>query len=183
VGPGRTREAILAACRKVASEVGEGLTLSEFVRRTGISTCCIYSQFESWRELRRAGGLRSNVTLRSAYTDEQILIDILRVGQLTNDYVTPTSYEAHGNVSVSTLVRRFGAFDTAMTAYCEYMDEMHLRFPDEKDRLAYQSRVLAELDGVRKRHRPPPIHQLPPAIRMHGDGKSELPPIQPRKFF
>jgi hypothetical protein len=182
VSPGRTREAILAQFRKVASEVGEGLTLFDFVRRTGISTSCIYLRFGTWRELRRQGGLRFNGTPPCDYTDEQILVDVLRVAQLTREYVTCASYEAHGSVSIKTLIRRFGTFDMAMTAYCEYMDEMHLRFPDEKDRLAYQSWVLAELDSVRKRHRPPPIHQLPPAIRMHGDGKTALPPIQPRKF-
>ncbi|MBX7106665.1 MAG: hypothetical protein K1X57_21500, partial [Gemmataceae bacterium] len=62
ITPARTREAILEQFRRVASEVGEDLTLFDFVRRTGISACCIYLRFGTWRDLRRQGGLRFNAT-------------------------------------------------------------------------------------------------------------------------
>ena len=165
-GPSLPDAAILDALKRLVPETGEGITLNEFTRRTDISSSRVYRQFGSWTELRRQAGLSQHAPARRVFTDEQILLDVFRVATLTNKYVTQDSYAAHGRIGLHTLIRRFGSFSAAMTAFAEYSDEFHHRLPDESDRASYLRSHLDPLHGVRPKSFPPPNGQLRRTSRM-----------------
>jgi hypothetical protein len=167
VGPKRTAGAILEALRAILPEAGNKISLCEFVRRTGISSTCIYLQFGSWTELRRQAGLPRNATRGRDYTDEHLLIDMLRVALLTGEDVTQAVYETHGLINVSTLQRRFGSFKKASAIQAEYTWELYERLPDKAAQAEYIMRRIAEIEAIRRKSFPAPIATSPRTPRVN----------------
>ncbi len=166
VTPGRTAESILNALRKILPDAGPGITLYEFTRRTRISATCVYLQFGSWSELRQQAGLSRWPPARRLFTDEQLLLDVRHVINLSGKDVTQESYSAFGRIGLHTLIRRFGSFSAALTAFAEYMDELYHRLPDENDRLNYIRSRMDPLGQIRPKQFPPPTGQAIASSRM-----------------
>jgi hypothetical protein len=76
-----TREAIIEAAKRVASESGGVLSLADFERLAGISQHQLYKAFPDggWTEVLQLAGIRRHPQHYEPLSDEELLIEFHRV--------------------------------------------------------------------------------------------------------
>jgi len=114
-----TREEIIAAMNKCASELGHAPNMAEFRRLTKISLNRIRKNFGNYRRLLSASGVERHgagytVSLKSLF------LDWARVVRKTGKVPTIAEYELEGKFSIRPLVRRFRTWRQVPAGLQEY---------------------------------------------------------------
>lgn len=105
------KEKILESCRRIVTEVGKGLTLREFCRRSGYTETMVHRRFGSWRALREAEGVPENKPQLPDIPDEAIRAEYARIKKLLR---RPPKFSELGTLSKygeDTFRRRFRLFE------------------------------------------------------------------------
>lgn len=104
-----TREELVRALAWLAKERGERVTQREFANHLSCSHDVFRKHFRSWRELRRAAGLKSaRAPAPRHFTDMDLVADYIRVRDLCRRTPTESDFSRFGSCRLATLQKRFG---------------------------------------------------------------------------
>jgi hypothetical protein len=120
-----TREDLINAAKRVATDGNGPLSRSDFVRMSGISEYFIYRLFPEggWCELRDLAGLERHPKDNEPLTDEHLLQEFHRVATELGRIPTWAILESRARMSISTVKRRFGGLPGTLQRYREWLQE------------------------------------------------------------
>ena len=117
----RSREALVAAVREAAREVGPGLSIHRFCRVARVSDREVYANFTGgWPELREAAGLEPTPAARKRFGDHELLWEYHRLAERLRRLPTWNECGRLLPFSAETLQKRFGGRDGLLTRYAAF---------------------------------------------------------------
>jgi hypothetical protein len=120
-----TRQQILDCFRWIRSDAGEGITVEEFVDRTGVPLSQVRQHFGNWAGLREELGLPPRARIRKRYSDDDILRQFHESAERLGRFPTIREFDAATGVSTTTLYRRFGPLAKVEQRYREWLRRQH----------------------------------------------------------
>src|SRR5579859_8256907 len=109
-----TKDEILAAIRRAATELGRAPSRGELRRITGVSHYRVLAEFPTLREAVRAAGLEPNPKGEKIST-EDLLADWKRVAEKLGRRPSRAEYVREGRYSAGALTVRFGSWGRIST--------------------------------------------------------------------
>lgn len=152
--PELTREQIIAAAREAAGQVQGPLTLSDFIRLTGITEYYIEREFPEgrWGEVKSLANLERHYKDRDPLSDDELLSEFHRVATEVGDIPTWAVFSSRARISRSVVTRRFGGLRGTLIRYHDWLQQ---NCPN--------SSLLAQLQ-TRSRHEVPPAPPPPSTV-------------------
>jgi hypothetical protein len=144
-----TREQIVEAAKRCASEFGGPLSKADFERLSHISDHQIYRLFPEggWSEIRELAGIGRHPLDRDPLTDDQLLAEFARVATEIGRIPTWGMFASKGKVSADAVSKRFGGMQGTLKRLRDWLET---RQPDSP---------LFEKLQVKSRHEIPPAPQ------------------------
>ena len=168
-----TREAIIEAAKRAATETDGPISRVGFVRLSGISQDYIYRLFPEggWSEVKRLAGLERHPKDNESLSDDELLAEYHRVASELGRIPTWPLFVSKASVSDDTVRKRFGGLQGTLKRYREWLEKT-----------APDSPMLNQLQLKSKHEMPtPPVSQqtaLPKQmVWSKGDGPQFGPPI------
>jgi hypothetical protein len=151
--PRYTRDDLCRALEDLIARRGEGVTLDEFIRETGISITPICRLFGNWSGLRQAVGLspRGQKDSPAVSTHQQLRDKLLEAVQVYGESITLEQYLTAAGISATPIYHLFGSW-TAL------QESVGLRPRRLSTRLASNCprQMLRQVDEVMQ-HPDPPV--------------------------
>jgi AraC-like DNA-binding protein len=148
-----SRDDVCRALQNLIARHGEGVTLDEFIRETGISITPICRLFGNWSGLRQAVGLspRGQKASPAVSTHEQLREKLLEAVQVYGETITLEQYLTAAGISATPIYHLFGSW-TAL------QESVGLRPRRLSTRLARNCprQMLRQVDEVMQ-HPDPPV--------------------------
>lgn len=117
-----TRDELLGLLQRLVERCGPSLTFLEFQRACGVHPRRVYRFWGSWEALRGAAGLARRSKRAAVYTDDELLAELNRVGQLCEEFPSTRAFERLSDLSWSTIERRFGRRPAVWERYREWLE-------------------------------------------------------------
>jgi len=119
-----TRETIVEAARKAATEAGSVISRTDFERLTGISQYHIYRAFPEggWSEVRRLAGIGRHPKDNQPLSDDTLLNEFHRVATELGKIPTWSGFAAHATISADVIRRRFGGLSGTIAKYKDWLE-------------------------------------------------------------
>ncbi len=119
------KQTIIAKLQSIAKDLGAAaVARHEFLRRSGVTERKVQRLFGSYNDLVLAAGLSPRAFPSSdspAYSDRDILNEVVRVIRLPNSKLTRVFFDQHANISTSACERRFGGWINTIKAAGELL--------------------------------------------------------------
>jgi hypothetical protein len=121
--PEITRESIIEAAKRVATELGATPTKTEFVRLSGIGEYYLYRLFPNggWSEIRELAGIERHPLDRDPVTDEELLAEFYRVTMELGKIPTWNVFASKARFSDDTVRKRFGGMQGTLKRLREWL--------------------------------------------------------------
>lgn len=121
-----TNDQLLHHLRRFADD-HPTLTLADFCRALGISHNVIYRRFGSWRNMREAAGLPRHRPHCPAYSEADILADLLQVYRRAGRCPGHSDHiRWGGRISPTTIAKRYGCWRGVRIRFELYLREIGL---------------------------------------------------------
>jgi hypothetical protein len=116
------RDQVIKAIQDAAHTLGvERLTISAFRRESGISQAAILKHFDMWSDACAAAGIdcgqtRENLIPTPGVSEEECISELHRVSNtLGRKALSSNMFTKHARFSASTVIRRFGSWEKALS--------------------------------------------------------------------
>jgi hypothetical protein len=158
-----TREQIIEAAKRAASEAGEPISRGDFERITGISQYHVYRAFPEggWSEVKRLAGLERHPQHQTALTDDELLKEFHRVASELGRIPNWAVFASRAEVARETLSKRFGGLQGTLARYRDWLETND---PSSPLLLDLQAQSRHEL----------PVPPAPPVVTPLGPSWSKL---------
>jgi hypothetical protein len=113
VGTQISDEELLSDLKRVAKEIGESPTATQYREHGEYSSVTIQERFDSWNKAKKQAELSANSPGGSTISDQEILQDLKSVAEQLGRSPTQSEYNDHGEYTFSTVSRRFGSWNKA----------------------------------------------------------------------
>jgi hypothetical protein len=126
-----TRDTIVEATKRVASECNGPLSKSEFCQRSVANDYHTYRLFPEggWTEIRELAGIDRHPNDKDPLTDEQLLQEFHRVVSELGDIPSWPRFASLASIGADTLRTRFNGRQGTLRRYREWLEENHPESP------------------------------------------------------
>jgi hypothetical protein len=146
-------EELITDLQRVAKLVDETPTTTQYSEHGEYSNDTLKRRFGSYNNAVEASGLEPNQQVTEndvVASDEELIADLRRVGELVDGTPTQKQYGTHGSHSYSTLIHRFGSWNDAIIA-AGYEPNRHDN-ASEEDLISDLRQVATDLDDIPTAH-------------------------------
>lgn len=106
-------EELLSDLKRVAKEIGESPSSTQYREHGEYSAVTIQERFGSWNKAKNEAELSANSVGRSSITDKELFQDLKSVAEQLGHSPTQSEYREHGEYSSATIQNRFGSWNKA----------------------------------------------------------------------